>query len=59
MRARDPFAVETADGFPVLHSEPASRPHAGRAAGRPSDSQKHVKSREKPPNKENEGANLI
>ncbi|MDR1158775.1 MAG: hypothetical protein LBK75_10830 [Oscillospiraceae bacterium] len=54
-RVRDPFAVETADGFPVLHSGPASRPHAARAVSGPAKQQKHVKSEEKPPNKENAG----
>ncbi|MDR0670982.1 MAG: hypothetical protein LBF64_01585 [Oscillospiraceae bacterium] len=55
-KARDPFALETADGFPVLHSEPASRPHTARAAGRPAPcrkDQKSMKSGAKPPNREN------
>lgn len=29
---RDPFAIETADGFPVLHSGPVSRAHTARGS---------------------------
>ncbi len=46
-KRRDPFQLETAEGFPVVGATPSSQPHTGRVNQNPQKNEKKSENKRK------------